>query len=144
MKARSFPSVRGRLVALSLALAVALSGPAGCLIVPVNYTAAGSRNNVRTQTANTLRPGVTTREDVLLVLGEPDLASEDGRRLGYAWSKVNAIWFVASYGGGAGGEIQRSYILEVSFDAGDRVAAVRILKEWGPAVIATPELDQPK
>jgi hypothetical protein len=89
---------------------------------------------VKDETSETLQPGVTTKEDILLTLGEPDFASEDGQRLGYAWNKVKAIWAVAGYGGGGAGEIERSYVLVIAFDATDRVSGTRLLKEWGPEV----------
>lgn len=74
-------------------------------------------------------------------MGEPDFASEDGQRMGYAWTKVKAIWFLASYGPAAGGEVDRSYVLEVFFDPSNRVSQVRLMKEWGPAVSPARELD---
>ena len=115
---------------------------AGCLVIPVDYHATGSRHNITPQSTNTLRIGMTTREDVLLALGEPDFVSEDGRRFGYLWTKVKAIWAVASYGGsGTGGEITRSYLIETSFDPSNRVSDVRLLKEWGDSVVGTPEID---
>jgi outer membrane protein assembly factor BamE (lipoprotein component of BamABCDE complex) len=116
---------------------------AGCLIIPTDYHAAGSRRNLDPKTPATLRPGVTTKEEIFLSLGEPDFVSEDGRRLGYAWTKVKAIYAIAGpYGGGASGEVQRSYVLEASFDASNRVSDVRLLKEWGPSVTPRRELEK--
>jgi hypothetical protein len=118
---------------------------AGCIIIPVDYHAAGSRHNVTVNSTNVFRPGVTTREEVLLRLGEPDFVSEDGRRFGYFWTKVKAIWVVASYGGsGAGGECTKSYLIETSFDPGNRLSDVRLLKKWGDSVTGTPEAEEPR
>ena len=128
---------------LTLAAAAALL--AGCLIIPVDYHATGSRHNVNHKTPEVLQPGVTTKEEVFLKFGEPDFASEDGHRLGYAWTKVKAIWAVAGYGGGgASGEIKRSYVLEAAFDASNRVSRVRLLTKWGPEVTPDRELDNPR
>ena len=77
-------------------------------------------------------------DEVFLRLGEPDFAAEDGQRIGYAWTKVKALWFVAGRGSAAGGEIQRSYILEVSFEGSNRVSQVRLIKQWGPLVTSRP------
>jgi len=77
----------------------------------------------------------------LLTLGAPDFISEDGRRLGCAGTKVKAIWFVAGYGGAASGEVQRGYVLAVSFNASGRLAQVRLLKEWGAEATPNRELD---
>lgn len=113
---------------------------AGCLIIPVDYYATGSRHNVTMTSTNVLHIGATTREDLLLTLGEPDFVSDDGRRFGYFWTKVKAIWAVASYGGsGAGGEITQSYLIETSFDRSNRISDVRLLKKWGDSVAGTPE-----
>lgn len=106
--------------------------------------AAGSRHNLNPKTPDALRPGVTTKEDVLLTFGEPDFASEDGQRLGYAWSMVKAFWAIAgTIGGGVSGEVTRSYVVETSFDANNRVSRVRLLKEWGPGVKPNRELEDP-
>ena len=114
---------------------------AGCLIIPVDYHATGSRHNVSMASTNVLQIGVTTREDILLTLGEPDFVSEDGRRFGYLWTKVKVIWAVASYGSGAAGEVTRSYLIETSFDQSNRVSDVRLLKEWGDTVTNSPEAE---
>jgi outer membrane protein assembly factor BamE (lipoprotein component of BamABCDE complex) len=96
---------------------------------------------VSPKTSDVLRPGISTKEEVLLTLGEPDFVSEDGQRFGFAWTKVKALWFVGGYGSGATGEAERSYLLEVSFDKSNRVTQARLLKEWGPAVSPNRELN---
>lgn len=113
-------------------LVAGLLALSGCVVIPVNYHAAGSRTNVRTETRSELHVGVTTREEVLLLLGEPDVASEDGQVLGYAWTKVGAIVIVTGGygGGGAAGEIGKSFALKLTFDADDRLAEVDLLRNW--------------
>ena len=106
----------------------------GCLIIPVDYDDPATRHNVSAESATRFQPGVTSREEVLLALGEPDHASDDGRRLGYAWTKVKALIIVASYGGGGSAELKRSYILELNFDPAGRYVDSRLVKEWGPEV----------
>ena len=130
-----------RIAVLLLAAVLCCAVLAGCLIIPVDYHAAGSRHNVTLKSTNALHLGATTREDVLLALGEPDFVSEDGRRFGYLWTKVKAIWIVASTSGGGGGEITKSYLIETSFDQSNRVADVRLLKEWGNSVPGAPEAE---
>ena len=106
----------------------------GCLIIPVDYYDAGVRHNIDAKAQSDLQPGVTTKEEVLLKLGEPDFASDDGLRVGYAWTKVKALVIVASYGGGGEAEIKRGYLLEVSFDPDGRVSGTRLAKKWGDQV----------
>ncbi|MFM1767991.1 MAG: hypothetical protein RJA22_520 [Verrucomicrobiota bacterium] len=103
---------------------------AGCLVIPVDYHTRGSRRNVTAATTNLWRVGVTTREEVLLTLGEPDFVSEDGRRFGHAWSKVKAIVM----GGYSGSEVWRYYRVETTFDASNRVAGVRFVSGLNAAL----------
>lgn len=123
-------------VAASLAAALALTA---CIIIPVDYHDRGVRHNVSAKTETELQKGVTTKHDVFLMLGEPDFAAEDGQRIGYAWTKVKLLILWATYGGGGGEEIKRSYILEISFHE-QRVSQARIIREWGPVVPPTHEI----
>lgn len=129
------PAHRQSLTASAM-LAVSAAGTlvlllSGCLVIPVDYHSAGSRHNVSAEVKSQLQPGLTAKEDVFLMLGEPDYASEDGRRLGYAWRKVKVIWMVFAGSGGMGGEIEKSYLLQVSFDPSNRVSRVDMPKKWG-------------
>ena len=110
---------------------------AGCLVIPVDYYKTGSRHNLNTKTPEKLQVGTTTKEEVFLLLGEPDVVYEDGQNLRYYWRKVKALWSVAvgTTGGGVGaagadGEIDRQYVLSVSFDSSNRVSQVQLLKHW--------------
>jgi outer membrane protein assembly factor BamE (lipoprotein component of BamABCDE complex) len=108
---------------------------AGCIALPTDYRAADSRENVSAKTSVRLQPGVTTIEDVLLLLGEPEYVSDDGRRIGYAWARVNAIIIIISTGPGAGVlEVQRSHLVQISFDSDGRVTNVALREHWGPQV----------
>ena len=85
----------------SLVIAV-LSLQAGCLVwpFPTGQLLAG-RGRITPQYAATLQVGVTTREEVLLRLGEPDEVLAGGRVLVYRWTEARG--FLAAAGGyGAG------------------------------------------
>ena len=43
---------------------------AGCLVIPVDYYQTGSGRNVSPKTSDVLRPGISTKEEVLLTLGD--------------------------------------------------------------------------
>jgi hypothetical protein len=110
---------------------------AGCLVIPVDYYKTGSRHNLNTKTPEKLQVGTTTREDVFLLLGEPDVAYGDGQGLRYSWRKMKWFWGVAIGatgggvgGAGGGGQIGRRYELAVSFDSSNRVSQVQLLKYW--------------
>lgn len=145
MNPSSYHPSGSRIAALLPAAVLCCIVLTGCLIIPVDYHVTGSRHNITSESTNALCIGTTTREDVLLRLGEPDFVSEDGRRFGYLWTKVKAIWAVASYGGpGAAGEITHSYLIETSFDQSNHVSEVRLLKKWGDSVTGTPDAETPR
>ena len=119
---------RGALTAL---LPCCLVLPLASCIIPQDHTAPGSRGNITEKTAGGLQPGVTTKEEVLLKLGEPDRISADGWTMGYVWSKVKLIWFIAAEGGAAGGEVTRDGILQLTFDEKNRLLRADVRKQWG-------------
>jgi outer membrane protein assembly factor BamE (lipoprotein component of BamABCDE complex) len=96
---------------------------AGCLIIPTNYYTDYSRKNVAEESPADIVTGVTTREEVLIILGEPDKVSEDEVEVWYMSSKVKSI--VAMYGGG-GGEMVRDYIHVIRFDRNGLVKTMRL------------------
>ncbi len=107
---------------------------AGCIIPVRSYPTAGSRGNVSEEITARLKVGATTKEEVFLLLGEPDFVTEDGRRLGYAWTRVKAWLLLGGYGYGKIEEIVRSYFLRLTFDADDLLAHMEVIKQWGPEV----------
>ena len=139
MSNRKHSQVGLRLFVDAAACGLALLSLTACIIIPVDYHARGVRHNVSQDSGSKLQKGVTTKADVFLLLGEPDFVSEDGQRIGYAWTKVKALLIWASYGGGGGEELQRSYILEIKF-TNYRVDEAAIIKQWGPQVSPAREL----
>jgi outer membrane protein assembly factor BamE (lipoprotein component of BamABCDE complex) len=102
----------------------------GCLGIPVDYYANYSRHNISDKTQSQLQPGVTTKEEVFLLLGEPDYASYDGQSIGYGWTRVKAVYAVLGQFTADAGEIKRSYVLQIKFDSNNRVVGVDVTKEW--------------
>ena len=94
--------------------------------LPSGYEA-DSRENVPAAPLDWIAPGVTTREDVLLRLGEADGEGVDGSWLafGSAYSKGGVAFVVLAGGSGAaaGGENIEYRRLIVSFDERGRVLA---------------------
>jgi hypothetical protein len=84
--------------------------------------------NVSRSTRSRLQAGVSTKEDVLLLLGEPDYCSEDGQTIGYSWTKVGFLLIVGTQGGGGETEIGKNYVLEIAFDASNRVTRTELHK----------------
>jgi outer membrane protein assembly factor BamE (lipoprotein component of BamABCDE complex) len=93
-------------------VAIATFSLSGCLIIPTDFYASYSRQNVAEESPAVIVVGKTSREAVLLSLGEPDSASADETELWYIASKITALVIV----GDRGGEIQQSHIHAVHFD----------------------------
>lgn len=128
------------------AVAAGLAGmllSTGCVVIPVDYYQAGSRQNLTPRTLQQIQVGNTTKTEVLLTLGEPDFVSESEDRLGYAWSKVKALVFVGGYGAAAMGEAARNYVLVIAFDESGRAVEVDLHKNWGPGTPPALDLGSP-
>lgn|SRR5512139_3768985 len=95
-----------------------------CVAIQMNHYDSGSRSNVSTETISKLIPGVTTREEVLLLLGEPDYGyNDDELILAYEWKKVEGLNLFPGtmlYG--------TNYQLNIKFDGEDRVLEVGLIK----------------
>lgn len=107
------------LASLSLTLAAAVL-LAGCPVpLPYGYSES-SRENLTEESAYQLVPGVTTREDVLLLLGEPDGVGPDESWFAYGsvYGKGGVVFVIcaASDCGGAGTEKVEYGRLLVTFD----------------------------
>jgi hypothetical protein len=104
------------IAALSLALG-------GCLIVPEvpHYRDQfPSRENMDRPVDEKFPPVGTTRDQVLLRLGAPDVALGD-KRLVYRWRKVVAEVSVMN----SSSAVVKGYVLEVEFDERGTVTACR-------------------
>jgi len=109
----------------TLALLAALTS--GCVFVapvPTAYHPQGSRRNLTEETAIRFAPGRTTVDDVVLALGEPDVAASDASQLTYLWERVNMHlvwgWAIPMGQGGVGQGWERTYShahsLSLAFD----------------------------
>jgi hypothetical protein len=96
----------------SLVFSVLLSA---CVIIPTPQHYIGGRLEIGDPAINALTPGVATKEDILLGLGEPDLVAQDEAILGYRWQKAQAYFFAGGPGGGVGGPIMTSYMAFFQF-----------------------------
>jgi outer membrane protein assembly factor BamE (lipoprotein component of BamABCDE complex) len=95
----------------------------GCLILPTNYYKDYSRKNVDEESPAGIVIGVTTREKVLLTLGEPDKVYENESEFWYIATKVKLIWGVY---GGSGGEYRKAYNHVFRFDRNGLVESLRL------------------
>lgn len=116
----------------------------GCMIVPIptpehNFSEWSpaenpqdfySRKNLSKSSTNSIIAGRTTKAEVILHLGEPDLVSEDGRRMVYRWTKVRGYMVIMVPGGGATPAIPKNYYLVIDFNEQD-LAVNREIKSAG-------------
>jgi hypothetical protein len=90
---------------------------AGCLIIPTpEHTLLEGRGKIEESDMAFLENAKTTREEVLLRFGEPDLVLDHDRVLVYHWAVSHGYWFVGAYYTGAGGSIPKDYLFILEFD----------------------------
>lgn len=126
---------------IGLALIPALLS--GCPIpIPAGY-ASSSRENIGPELPELLVTGETTRTDVLLLIGEPDVAADDESWMAYSsiYGK-GGVLFVMAAGGSAGGvgseKVQHRYLI-VQFDAEGLVRTADFVDKscWEGLVVGT-------
>ena len=100
----------------------------GCIMIPIPHeerAVDGSRKSVATAAPSVLNAPGSTRAQVLLSLGEPDLYWDDARVIVYRWTTSNLAILFAAGGGYAGSaaieEVPTSRFLLCEFDVEGRV-----------------------
>lgn len=119
------------LAMMLMALAL-IFGAAGCLIIPTPHSDSGyARTNINQHVQEQFVPGRTTREDVIMTLGEPDAVSMDEQHLAYRSEKVVALWVVGGGYSAAGGTIYKNRFYVLEFDSQGRFQTVQETGQWG-------------
>ena len=107
----------------------------GCVVIPIPRDShpTGTRQSIAQEIVLTIIAGQTTKEEVLLTLGEPDEASEDGSRLAYHWFKTKGTIIVIGFMFIGGGDLDKEYVFNITFDENNLVmeTAVRDLGYTG-------------
>jgi hypothetical protein len=104
------------------ALAVFLLLPVGCVFIYIPDCGRGdTRGAIDNRDLQSYSIGVTTREEVLLALGEPDLQSQDGSTILYWWYYCRGFIAVAGYGVADAGMDGNQIHLVLKFDEAGRV-----------------------
>lgn len=104
-----------RLVLASIILIVF----AGCAIIPTpEHSLIEGRGKINKSDIAFLTVSKTTKEDVLLRFGEPDMVLHDQRVLIYHWKVIHGYWIVAAPCPGCGnlGPILKNYSVMLEFD----------------------------
>ena len=89
-----------------------------CIYVPTPaFGLISQRGAINKKIIKSLRQGETTREDLLLLLGEPDESYDGDRYFIYEWEASEAIVAVA----GGGDAVAKKHYFCVEFDKDNRV-----------------------
>ena len=102
---------------LLLLICISWAGFAGCVVIPTpEHTLLEGRGKIEEVDMAFLEKARTTREDVLLRFGEPDLVLDCDRILVYHWAVSHGYWFIGAGYSGAGGPIPKDYLFMLEFD----------------------------
>jgi hypothetical protein len=88
----------------------------GCMVLPLPESEM-DRCNISKGTPDQFRPGLTTRREMILVLGEPDYVTIDERKLVYSPVQLIGFWMIFHYAGASGGAICDTDYYVAEFDA---------------------------
>ncbi len=95
----------------------------GCYILPIptgeDKVLAG--DEVTNEELNFIRPGITTKKEVVERLGEPTVIWEDERIFAYDWQMRWGILLWAHYPSSGVEDIANKYVLLIRFDPNDQV-----------------------
>ena len=110
---------------------------AGCLLLPIPESnpkvVEGSR--IQDTATSLIKPGITTRAQVIQKLGEPNLDMPELHLIAYSWAQTdyNLYWVAAGSAppGIAGGELPmpQPHVFFVAFDQEERVLAFGVAKK---------------
>jgi hypothetical protein len=124
-------------VAHALLLALVITA-AGCpFFIPLPGPGPGAPS---VDVLHRIEPGVTTRADVLLALGDPDFRLEDDRYFVYDWTETHAVMGVIIAYGGAGGGVAAAvgdrHALAFEFAPDGRLARLNQFVKDRPAEVS--------
>ena len=93
---------------------------AGCVILPTGELDTPlSRGYLAKESLAFIRANSTTKAEILLTLGEPDIVSPDEKHFLYWWLTEQGVW--GGLGGTGGTILSHHYLLAIEFDARDIV-----------------------
>ena len=137
----------------------------GCIMLPIPSEKVIAGDQMTNKELNFIRPGITTKEEVVERLDDPDMIWEKERIFAYNWQMRWGVllwaFAVGNVGGGAadaGAEDigQKNYVLIIRFDPNDRVERFETtkrsesdsygehLKKWIKKIKNTPATEVPQ
>jgi outer membrane protein assembly factor BamE (lipoprotein component of BamABCDE complex) len=109
-------------------LAVLLLLFAGCIYIPEHAREHSQREPIEEESLQFMKVGSTTREEVLLNLGDPELFSGDSE-FKYRWETESAFMGVDIAGGSGRYDFYYFYELVIEFDDNGLVKSFEIKEE---------------
>ncbi len=91
----------------------------GCILLPIptSETKVLSGRRVTDEQTSSLQVGVTTKTDIVMLLGAPDVFWEDQRIFAYNWTVRRGVIFAVIFTGAVGiFDIPKGYVLLIQFD----------------------------
>ncbi len=127
MKMWDCPWVRG--LFMHLACLILVSVP-GCIIIPMpEHDLLAGRGKIGEEDIAFLKIGETSREDVVLRFGEPDVILFDQRILAYSWA-VSVGYAAVFAPGGGGAPLGKHYLFMLEFDDEGKLRRGEINSSW--------------
>ena len=115
-----------------LAISLLLLLPLGCFGIYVPDPGLGdTRGAIDSRDLKSFAIGATTREEILLTLGEPDFQSEDGSVILYWWYSWRGFIAVIGYGVAGAGTDGSRISLVLKFDDAGRVLRHKFVHSYG-------------
>lgn len=121
----------------AIAILILVLACSGCAVIPVKKKI-GSRGAVPEDFEQSLKIGLTTREEVLLSLGEPDFIEDSEQVLTWRWKwGWDTYWFAGGgYGASAGASAgvnrdRKDHSVRIDFDEEGRVTSLTHLWQSG-------------
>jgi hypothetical protein len=133
----------------------------GCIMLPIPSEKVIAGHQMTNKELNFIRPGITTKEEVVERLDDPDMIWQEERIFAYNWQTTWGVllWVVAAgygYGDYGAEDIgQKNYVLLIRFDPNDRVERFEAtkrsksdsygehLKKWIKKIKNTPATEVP-
>lgn len=101
----------------------------GCIAFPTDFHDFDSRENIEDVGLDSIIVGETSKEEMFLRLGEPDVVLDERRVYEYHWEKIKGIFIVGGGYSAAGGAWTKKSRLVIEFDDQGLVMDRRIVAD---------------
>jgi hypothetical protein len=89
----------------------------GCIYIPTPALSTGECCEISSNFADWIKPGKSTRAEILLHFGDPEKRLEDDKFFVYGWEKTHGYVFIGAYVTGVAIPTNNRHFLLIEFDA---------------------------